>query len=319
MAAGSSLTMDGYDSHDPSFVEDHPIPDGQMPPMRNYKWMGPGMFKTLGNPLVAGRDFSWNDLYTRAPVIMISENLAREYWKTPGAALGKRIRERPNGTWREVIGVVANEHDAGADRPAPTIMYWPILMKDFWQFKDFAQRSLAYAVRSPRVGTEAFGNEVRNAVWSVNGNLPIARMRTLERIYERSMARTSFTLVMLAIASGMALLLSLVGIYGVIAYSVSRRTREIGIRMALGAAQADVRGLFVRRGLAMTGAGVVIGLVAAAGLTRAMQALLYGVGPMDPLTYIAAPLTLLIAAMAASYVPARRATSVDPARALRSE
>ncbi|MBS1874034.1 MAG: ABC transporter permease [Acidobacteria bacterium] len=319
VAAGASLTMDGYDSHDPSFVEDHPIPDGQMPPMRNYKWMGPGMFKTLGNPLVAGRDFTWNDLYTRAPVIMISENLAREYWKTPGAALGKRIRERPNGTWREVIGVVANEHDAGADRPAPTIMYWPILIKDFWQFKDFAQRSLAYAVRSPRVGTEAFGNEVRNAVWSVNGNLPIARMRTLERIYERSMARTSFTLVMLAIASGMALLLSLVGIYGVIAYSVSRRTREIGIRMALGAAQADVRGLFVRRGLAMTGAGVVVGLAAAAGLTRAMQALLFGVGPLDPLTYIAAPLTLLIAAMAASYVPARRATSVDPARALRSE
>ena len=146
-----------------------------------------------------------------------------------------------------------------------------------------------------------------------------ASPRTMREVYDQSLARTSFTLVMLAIAASMALVLGVVGIYGVIAYVVSQRRREIGIRAALGAQRGELKRRFVRDGLVLAGIGVVIGLVAAAGLTRLMSTLLYGITPLDPVTYITVPFVLLIATMLASYVPARRAASVDPVEALRSE
>lgn len=179
------------------------------------------------------------------------------------------------------------------------------------------QRGPAYAVRTSRARTSAFLNEVRQAVWSVDRNLPISNVQTEQEIYDHSTARTSFTLLMLAIAAGMALLLGLVGIYGVISYSVAQRTREIGIRMALGAPHQAVRLMFVRHGLILTAIGVACGVAAAVGVTRVMSALLFNVSPMDPLTFGAVSLVLLAAALLASYLPARRATSVDPVEALR--
>ena len=166
--------------------------------------------------------------------------------------------------------------------------------------------------------TEAFLSQLQQAVWSVNSSLPVSP-RTMRDVYARSLARTSFTLVMLAIAASMALLLGVVGIYGVIAYAVSQRRREIGIRAALGAQQGELKGMFVRHGLVLAGIGVVIGLGAAAGLTRLMSSLLYGITPLDPVTYVAVPLVLVAATVLASYVPARRAASVDPVEALRVE
>jgi ABC-type antimicrobial peptide transport system permease subunit len=159
---------------------------------------------------------------------------------------------------------------------------------------------------------------VRNAVWSVNANLPVST-RTMREVYDQSLARTSFTLVMLAIAASMALLLGVVGIYGVISYAVSQRRREIGIRAALGAKRGELQRRFVRHGLVLAGIGVVIGLVAAAGLTRLLSTLLYGITPLDPVTYVSVPLVLVIATLLASYLPARRAASVDPVEALRME
>jgi putative ABC transport system permease protein len=156
-------------------------------------------------------------------------------------------------------------------------------------------------------------------VWSVNGNLPVANVRTLKEIYRQSMARTSFTLMMLALASGMALLLGVIGIYGVISYSVSQRTREIGIRMALGAQQENVRRMFVRHGLGLAGIGIAIGMGAAAGLTRLLSSLLFEVSPLDPVTYAAVSIGLVLAALLASYFPARKATAVDPVQALKFE
>jgi ABC-type antimicrobial peptide transport system permease subunit len=153
----------------------------------------------------------------------------------------------------------------------------------------------------------------------VNPDLPIAGVRTMQEVYDRSMARTAFTLVMLSIAAGMALLLGIVGIYGVISYAVSQRTREIGIRIALGAPPQSVRQMFVREGLLMTAIGVVCGLAAAAGLTRLMKALLFEVSPLDPATYCAVSLVLAAAALLASYIPARRATTIEPVEALRVE
>ena len=315
----NSITMDGSNDNDPIFAEDHVYSEAKIPALRRYKFISPGFFKTMGNPLLAGRDVTWADIYEKRPVILVSENLARELWQKPAAALGKRVRENPKSTWREVIGVVGNERDDGANQKAPTIAYWPMLLKDFWGQAVRAQRGQAFAIRSSRAGSATFLKDIQRAVWSVNPDLPIADVRTVKEIYDRSMARTSFTLVMLTIAAGMALLLGVIGIYGVISYSVSQRTREIGIRMALGAQQHTVRQMFVRHGLLLAGIGLVCGLAAALGLTRLMSALLFEVSPLDPVTYGAVSLILAAAAFLASYLPAQRATTVAPIDCLRAE
>jgi ABC-type antimicrobial peptide transport system permease subunit len=181
------------------------------------------------------------------------------------------------------------------------------------------QRGEAFAIRSSRAGSENFVKQVREAIWAVNPELPLADVRTMTEVYQRSMARSSFTLVMLAIAGGMALLLGVVGIYGVISYSVSQRTREIGIRIALGARRTSLEAMVVRNGLTLAAIGVAVGLLAAAGLTRFLTSFLFEVSPLDPLTYGAVSAGLLAAAAAASFVPAHRASAVNPVDALRAE
>ncbi len=315
----SSLTMDGYDNNDPIFVE-HITPEGgQVPPLRRFKWIGPGYFETMGNRLVAGRVLTWSDAFERRPVVLVSENLARQFFGTPGAAVGKRIRNSPSNPWREIVGVVGNERDDGVSAPATAIVYWPLIMNEFWDQKTFTQRTLAYAVRSDRMQSPTFMRELQQAVWSVNSNLPIANARSLADIRAASMAQTSFALTMLAIAASVALLLGVVGIYGVIAYIAAQRTREIGVRMALGAQAADVRRLFLGHGLKLVAVGVVIGVGAATALTRLMAALLFGVGPLDPATYAAVSVGLGAIALVATYLPARRAARVDPVVALRMD
>jgi ABC-type antimicrobial peptide transport system permease subunit len=165
----------------------------------------------------------------------------------------------------------------------------------------------------------AFLGEIRRAVWSVSSTSPLDGVTTLAEIYEKSMARTSFTLIMLAIAGAMALLLGLIGIYGVVSYSVSQRKREIGIRMALGAREQQVSRMFVRHGLILAVIGVACGLAAAAGLTRLIASMLFGVSSADPLTYALVSVGLVGAAMLASYIPSRRAAAVDPVQTLQSE
>jgi len=318
-AFSTSITMDGHNSFDPIFPEDHPYAEGKIPPLRRFKFASPGLLATLGNPLIAGRDFTWTDVYNLAPVAIVTENLAREYWREPSAAIGKRIREKPDAPWHEIIGVAGNERDDGVDHKAATTVYWPALMKDFWGDGIQARRSVSYAVRSTRAGSQSFLKEIQQAIWSVNPNLPLAGVQTLDQIYRKSLARTSFLLVMLAIAGGMALLLGIVGIYGVISYAVSQRTREIGIRMALGARQQQLTGMFIRHGLVLTAIGVAFGLAAAAGLTQLISTLLFGIKPIDPVTYVGVALGLAAAATLASYVPSRQVSNVDPVEALRAE
>ena len=178
---------------------------------------------------------------------------------------------------------------------------------------------MTFALRSDRVGTEAFLAQVRQAVWSVNGSLPLALVRTLQDVYDRSLARTTFALVMLGIAGAMALLLGIIGIYGVISYSVSQRTREIGIRMALGVEQGTLRRMFVRHGFVLSGIGVVVGIGVAAALTRLMASMLFRISPLDVVTYAAVSVVLMTAALFASYLPARRAASLNPVDALRAD
>jgi predicted permease len=319
VALSSYIPMDGSGWHDPIFAEDHVYADQKIPPLRRYRIISPGLLKTTGSSLVAGRDFTWTDVYDMRPVTMVSENLARELWGSPSAAIGKRIRENMNGKFREVVGVVSDERDDGVNQDAPKVAFWPLMMDGFGSDKQFVQRGGAIMIRSTRTGTAGFLQEVSQAIWSVNPNLPLANVRTLREIYDKSLARTSFALVMLALAGAMALLLGVIGIYGVISYSVSQRTREIGIRMALGSPQKEVTNLFVWHGLRLSAIGVACGVVAALASTRLMTSLLFHVSPLDPLTYIGVSCGLVVAAALASFLPALRATRVDPVEALRAE
>jgi predicted permease len=319
VAMGTKIPMDGNGSFDPVFAQDRAYAEGELPPIRRFKFVSPGFSATLGTPLIAGRDYTWADNYDKLPVAIVSENFARELWNTPSNAIGKRIRVSTVDDWREVIGVVGDVHDDGMDAAAPTSVYWPILQGKFESSPVESTRSLAFAIRSPRAGSESFLKEVRQAVWSVDANLPLADVNTLDYYYQKSLARTSFTLIMLALAGGMALLLGVVGLYGVIAYSVSQRTREIGIRMALGAQQQNLVGMFVRHALLLAGVGVAFGLAAAFASMRLMSSLLFEVSPADPVTYAAVSVCLIATALLASYLPSRRAAAVDPVDALRAE
>ena len=287
--------------------------------LRWFRYIAPGYFNTIGTRLVAGRDFTWDDLERRRPVTIISENLARELWGDPRAAVGKRIREGAASPWREIVGVVGDVYDDGVHRAAPSIAYWPSFMDSFLGQPVNVRRAVTFAIRSEQAGSAPLLTQIRDAIASVKADVPITRVRTLGDVYRRSMAATSFALVMLAISAALALVLGVIGIYGVIAYAVTQRRREIGIRAALGASYHEIEAMFVRDGVRLALIGVGSGLVAAAVLTQLMASLLFGTKPIDPVTYALVSLGLIGVAVVASYVPARRAALVDPVETLRGE
>jgi predicted permease len=287
----------------------------RLPPTRTIRLVSPGALRTLGTPLLAGRDFTWEELHSQRNVAMVSASFARTEWSTIEGAIGKRVRIGTGQTWQQVIGVVADVYDDGADRPAPPIVYWPARSQD-WFGGTLLPRSVNFSMRSERAGTEAFVREIRQAVADVMPGLPVFQVRTLAEVYDLSMAGTAFSLVMLSIAGSMALLLGIVGVYGVLAYGVVQRQREVGIRLALGAQPGTVKGMFVYRGLRLSAVGIAVGVVLAAGITRWTEALLFGVTPVDAATFAAAAVVLVIAALAASYIPARRAAALDPVQTL---
>jgi hypothetical protein len=274
----------------------------------------------MGTKLIAGRDYTWTDIQEVHPFVVISENYARELWGSAGAAIGKRVRTGEGTPWREIIGVVENVRNNGLQEEPPAIVYWPSRIDKLYPSTGSnALRSLTLVLRSDRAGTAPFANEIRQVIWSWDSNLPVTGVRTMQEIYDQSLARTSFTMVMLGIASSMALLLGIVGIYGVISYAVSQRRREIGIRVALGAPPRELKAMFVRSGVRLTAIGTAIGLLASAVGMRLMKAILFGISPLDGPTYVVVPLVLLAAAVLASYIPATRATKVDPLDALKAE
>ncbi len=299
-------------------AEDKTYGEG-IPPLRRSKSVAPDLFATLGTPIIAGRDFSWTDIHDNREVVVVSESLARELWGGPSAALGKRLRVGRAGKLNEIVGVVGDVHDSGVQEHAPAIVYWRAgVQRGPGIPSAYVPRSVTFAIRSERAGTEDLVRQIGRAVWAVNPNLPLAAVQTLADVYDRSMARTSFTLVLLVIAGCMALVLGIVGIYGVISYGVSRRRREIGIRLALGAQQSALRRRLVCQGLVLAGIGSVIGLGVAMGLTRLMSSLLFDISPLDPLTFASVPLVLAMAAAFASYVSVRRAAALDPLEALKA-
>jgi predicted permease len=315
----SEMPMEGFDSDwDAVYAQDKTYSDDEIPPLRLYKHISPGFFQTAGTRIIVGRELTWAELYGQRPVVTISENLAREMWGTPSAAIGKRLREFQSMPWYDVIGVVQDVRENGVQEKAPEIVYWPSFQADSHGRED-VWRTMTFAIRSDRAGTQAFLNEIRQGVWSVNSNLPLASVRTMQEVYDKSVARTSFTLVMLGIAGAMAMVLGMIGIYGVISYTVSQRRREIGIRLALGAQRGDVLQMLLRQGASTALVGVSIGILVALGITRLMTSLLFGVSARDPITFVAVAALLILVAFLASYIPARRAMLVDPTVALRYE
>jgi putative ABC transport system permease protein len=306
-------------SNDPVYAQSPPTREGVTPPIRRFKYISPGYLSVVGTRLIAGRDLAWSDLYSHKPVALVSENMARELWHDPRAAIGKRIRASLDDDWHEVVGVAADLRDDGIDQKAPGIVYWPVLQKSAADTGASVVRSVVFVIRTRRTGSPALLQQIQQAVAAINPNLPVADVKTLGSLYDRSLARTSFTLVLLAIAGGMALLVGVIGIYGVISYTVLQRTREIGIRLALGSPPDEVTRGFVRYGLVLSSVGAIFGVAAALALTRLMKSVLYGVSPADPMTYVAVSVGLILAATLASYLPARRAARIDPMGALRAE
>jgi putative ABC transport system permease protein len=316
VGASSSVPMDGRDYENTVDVEDRP--NGTFPTRRN-NFVSEGYFETMEIPVLAGRPIEWADVREGRRVAVVSESFAKVHWGDPAAALGRNISQNAAGGegWREIVGVVGDVHSLGLDRePWPTV-YWPMAVANFWGSPVFIPGTMVFSVRVGGVGPMQILDRVREAVWSVNPDLPLAAIRTQAEILDRSAARTSFTMVLLSISATLAMAFGIVGLYGVISYSVSSRNAELGLRVAMGAQRGDVTKMVLGQGFALAAVGVAVGLAGAAGLTRLMAALLFGVSPADPTTYGVVSITLTAVALLASFIPAHRAASLDPLIALR--
>jgi putative ABC transport system permease protein len=318
VSIGTDLPMTNDKAQDLIVPEDHPYQEGRLPPLRRFVSVMPGYFQTMGIPLIAGRDLNWIDIQQIRPVAIVSENFAREYWDSPNAALGKRIHDPAGARWSEIVGVAGDVRQDGVDHAAPSFVYWPLLSRDN-KGNPAIPHSAHVVLRSDRAGSQSLINEIHRAVRAVNPELPITDVRTLADIYRQSMARTAFLLIMMLLAGVVALLLGLIGIYAIISYSVSLRTREMGIRIALGATQSQLKLMFLRHGLGLGALGVGAGIAVAIGLARLATAVLFEINPLDPATYGAVSLVLLTAVVLASYLPTSKVIAVDPVLALRSE
>jgi predicted permease len=317
-ATALPMEMD-YENNMVVTAADKTYPEG-IPPLRRSKSVAPGFFQTMGIPLITGRDFTWTDVESRRRVAIVSNSLARELWGQPSAAIGKQIRIGRGGPLNDVIGVAADIYDSGVDQPPPAIVYWRAGVQDaFGPIPTFIPRDLSFAIRSDRAGTEDLIRQLGRAVWAVDASLPLARVQTLGKIYAQSMSRTSFTLVMLAIAGIMALALGIVGIYGVISYSVTEQRRAIGIRLALGAARATILRRFLAQGIRVSAAACVSGIVLSLAFGGLLSRLLFDVSPSDPATLAGVAIVVLTVAILASLLPAARAAFMQPMRTLREE
>ncbi len=311
VAITTRLPLTGSYDNNALFIEDFPVPDGQIPPVHPTRFVSPGYFLALSIPLLEGRGFEWSDRDKGIRTAILSRAFAEKYW--PGQSpVGKRLRTFSSQDFYEVIGVVGSVRDEGLEKEPAQTVYFP-----YGQI-GFLPRSFQVAVRT---GTEpgALFASIRDEIRSLDKNLPLSGVGTMEQAVARSTARTTFTMILLALSAIVAVLLGCIGIYGVVSYLVSQRRNEIGIRIALGAGANEVQRMFVANGLRTALAGTVIGLFASLALTRVLSSLLFEVRPFDPLIYVAAAIAILGVAVAASALPARRASRVDPAIALRGE
>jgi hypothetical protein len=325
VAFTDGLPLDGDGREGSIVVQGQELADRQATP-KELQFVSPRFFETLGTPIVAGTTFTWNDIYQRRRVVLVSENFARGVWGAAGAAIGKRLRPQvplPSGAsppWFEVIGVVGDVYHDGVNQRAPEVVIFPAaLLGVLPNGGGLGSNTASFVVRSDRAGTASFIDDIERAIWTVNGTVAPTKVRSLGTMYEHSMARTSLTSILLAIIGLMALALALIGVYGVVSYAVSHRRREVAIRLTLGAAPRAVRFMFVKQATVLVGFGSTVGLAAAAALTQVMEAQLFGVTPLDAPTHVSVTLGLITAAFLASYTSAHRASAVEPTEALKQE
>ncbi|HEX9886153.1 MAG TPA: ABC transporter permease [Longimicrobiales bacterium] len=309
------LPLSGAKSAGAMEPEERPYPEGELGPIVERRSVTPGYFETMRIPLAEGRPLEWSDQGDQHRGVVISEALAQAFW--PGqSALGRMIRNQGAEFSWEVVGVAADvRFDDVADEPLP-MAYFPVVAGPPERLTGPSFMDVAIRVGGDPLGAVA---GAREALRAVDPRLPIINPRTVESIVNDSMASTSFTVLLLGIAAGIALLLGTVGIYGVISYIVSRRTQEIGVRMALGAPAATVLRAVVGQGMALTGIGVGLGLLGAWGVSRVLASLLYGVTATDPVIFAGTAALLTLVALLATWIPARRASRVDPVEALRTQ
>ncbi len=309
VAGNLPLTYDG-DSM-PIGIEGRTDPPPDQRPDVILRVVGPGYFSTMGIPLVRGRDFSEQDKADSARVVIVSEKTARHFW--PGEnPIGKRLKPgstNRNIPWIEIIGVVKDVRQNDFVSEPKMQMYMP-----YQQLNSFAPNALV--VRT-NVEPLSLAGAVRNAIWAVDKDQPVSNLRSMDEIVSEAVARQRFSMLLLGIFAALAMVLAAVGIYGVMSYSIAQRTREIGLRIALGAQKSDVLKMILRQGLRFVAAGLAIGLAASFVLTRVMASLLFGISATDPATFVSISLVLIAVALLASYIPAVRAMKIDPMLALR--
>ena len=310
MAISNTLPPFGTETDGPFYVEGHEPSNPNEAPDTIYDPVSPAYFQALKTPLIAGRYLTEQDNNDKAKSVVINETMAREFFGGR-AAVGKRMKAAAyGGDWWEVVGVVADQRFFGWDSDLYPATYFPFAMGP--------ERGMAFVVRT-KIEPMSVSSSVRQAIWSVDKDLPFTEVQSMEQRLSASFAGRRFHMILLGVFAALALVLSLVGIYGVMSYSVAQRTREIGVRMALGAERRHVLRLVLGQGLVLTLIGIAAGLGGAFALTRFLATLLYGVHPTDVLTFAVVPLLLAAISILACYIPARRATKVDPLVALRYE
>ena len=305
----SNLPISGNFDRVGFYVEDHPVFSIEyVPDIERYS-INADYFQAMRIPLREGRSFSTHDTMDAPQVAIINETTARAYWQHE-TAIGKRIRTDPKHPWRTVVGVVSDVRHYALETAPNMQLYLP--------YQQAASQAMTFVARSS-IDPEKQIVPMQTAIWAVDRDQPVYNIKTMPSIVSESVARRRFIMTLIGIFAAVAMFLAMVGIYGVMSYSVTQRTHEIGIRMALGARQLDVLKLVVRRGMTLVVVGVGLGLLGAIGLTRVMSTLLFGVTARDPVTFVAVATLLTLVAFVACYLPARRATRVDPLVALRYE
>ena len=320
-SAAATISLPTQEGPDLDFViEGRSAPDNRGD--EQWRFVTPHFFKTLGVSVLRGRVFTETDTAKAPAVAIVNEAFARKYWPK-GDPLGQRLTvhegmgNKAEDATREIVGVVGNVREFGPASNPPPVLYVPnTQVGDSLTALGNAVLPNAWAVRTS-VDPMTLAAQVRREITKVDPRQAIFDLRPMDEVIQKSLANRGFVLVLLSVFAGIAMLLAAIGIYGVISYAVEQRTHEIGIRIALGAGRGDVTGMVVRHGMAMAGIGVAVGLAAAFGLTRVLASLLYGVKPADPLTFSIVAASLTAVALLAAWIPARRATRVDPVIALR--
>ena len=303
----------------PIWVEGDPSSASKIPPLQIFMTTDGGYFRTMNIPLLAGRTFASLDERQSGRDAIVNSVTAEHFWhdSTGQQALGKRFQTLPNGPWYTVVGVVRGVRDSSLQAPPAPTVYFPEVPTNDSSFSQFTDM-MGLVVRTAG-DPAAIVRPVQSVVRELDPTLPLFDVKPMTEVVRGSLARLSFTMLIIGVAAGVTLLLGAIGLYGVIAYVASLRTRELGVRIALGATPRAIAGMVTRQGIALTGAGIVAGLVLFALVARFIRSLLFGVAPSDPLTLAAVSLVLIAIAALASWIPARRASRVDPMEALRAE